>query len=227
MKRLLVLCLLALTNLAGWTQGTVRFDNNIPGVVVTHAYVNSSTVPGDRQGNGPDDYPPGATDYSDSLLLAGPNWHAQLWGAPGADRTPPELKPAWPATTFQIGENAGFFVPLVAAFTNIPPDAAVATLQVRVWQTRDYFITISGESLTFNVDLIGGQVNEPAVLSNMRSFSIAVPEIPEPSAVPMLCLGAAALLMRHRSRSPGGRRGWNSLWRASSPVRSPRSRKAR
>src|SRR5262245_9059022 len=114
-------------------QGTVRFDNNIPGLLVTHVYFPSLPSMPQIHGNAPNDTPPGTQNYTGYVPLEGQGWSAQLVGAPGADRREDSLEPALSITTFQTGPNAGFLVPVTATFANIPPDAAVATLQLRVW----------------------------------------------------------------------------------------------
>jgi hypothetical protein len=205
--------LLLLGALHGAGQGTVRFENNIPGVLVTHFYGADPFYAGRLLGNGLNDFPPGQYDWSMWTPLAGSGYYAQLLAAPGADVPFSSLHPASPVTTFQTGENAGFVVPLIASLQGVPADAPVATVALVAWDTRNGVVTTWAEALrtpnwigktrAFNVYDIGGAVNPPPVLHGLVSFSLYVYEpIPEPSAASLLVLGlaTAAVLVRRREK---------------------------
>jgi hypothetical protein len=185
---------------ASLPQGTVIFNNQIPGTLVTHVYV-AGQFTGAVAGNGPNDTPPGTTDYSDAALLSGSRWSVQIWAAPGDNQPESSLRPASPITTFLTGSQAGFFAPSIATLAGVPPDAPVATLVVRVWDNIGGTITswdvaqgvsLSGESPLFNVTGIGGVRNAAPPLVGLQSFSIV--EIPEPSTLAILSMASVFLI---------------------------------
>jgi hypothetical protein len=186
---------------ASLAQGTVIFNNNIPGTLVTHVYT-AGVFQGPTAGNGPNDTPPGTTDYADGVPISGSGYDAQIWAAPGANQPESSLQPASPITTFGTGSNAGFFVPTTATLSGVP-GSIPATLVVRVWnndggsvnnwQAAVSFGLLNGESPLFNVQATGGPLNPAPVLTGLQSFSIA--SIPEPSIFSLTCLGAAVLVL--------------------------------
>jgi len=185
---------------SGHAQGTVVFNNQLPGTLVTHVYL-AGQFSGPVAGNGPDDTPSGTTNYRDAEgPLEGSGWSAQIWAAAGANQAESSLQPASPITSFLMGTQAGFFVPVIASLAGVPVDAPVATLAVRVWDNRGGTITswrmaygfaLTGESPLFNVFNIGGGINEPPPLTGLQSFSIS--DIPEPSTLAFAVLGSAVL----------------------------------
>lgn len=175
-------------------QGTVVFDNNVPGVVVTHVYWDGISPARFKVGNGPDDFPRGFQDYNGMYpFFFG---YAQLFAAPGANEPWYNLRPASPITSFQQGAEAGFVKPMIAELEGVPADAPVATLQLRAWISyRETWNEAVGwgdacaVSPPFNVYNIGGEKNTPPFLVGLQSFSIAN-LIPEPSSVALTGLGA-------------------------------------
>jgi hypothetical protein len=189
---------------ASLAQGTVIFNNNIPGTLVTHVYLAGlSQAP--TAGNGPNDTPPGTTDYADGALLSGSGFSAQIWAAPGANQPESSLQPASPITTLGTGPNAGFFVPTTATLSGVA-GSIPATLVVRVWNNEGGLVNnwqaavssglLNGESPLFNIEATGGPLNPAPVLTGLQSFSIA--SIPEPSIFSLTCLGAAVLVLLQR-----------------------------
>jgi hypothetical protein len=88
---------------------------------------------------------------------------------------------------------------------NVAGDAAVATVQLRVWDTTSgadwTSATVKGASALFDVNAIGGTLNPAPTLNGLRSFNLtggAV--IPEPSTFALVGLGAAALLIFRRRK---------------------------
>jgi hypothetical protein len=225
MKRLLIIVAVIISSFLGPTnpvsgQGTVRFDNNIPGIVVTHVY-QSWTIdpPLERNGNGPNDYPPGNTDWSRwGDPVQGHGYSAQLWAAPSAGGVlQPEssLQPAEPTTTFQPAPVTGFVVPTTAVLRGVPAGAPAATIQLRAWDNKGGTVTTweqatamgvpRGASPLFNVLDIGGGVNPPPALAGLVSFNLAyAPIIPEPSCMTMVGVGLLILLARRRAGNSGG-----------------------
>jgi hypothetical protein len=211
MKHYVIASLLLLVGaLHGAGQGTVRFENNIPGVLVTHFYGADPFYAGRLFGNGLNDFPPGQYDWSMWTPLAGSGYYAQLLAAPGADVPFSSLHPASPVTTFQTGANAGFVVPLIATLEGVPADARAATVQMMVWdnqngtlKTWDAAVNMSptwrGVSTKITVQNIGGAVNSPPVLAGWESFNLDryIALVPEP---PTLTLGMAGALVAGLAR---------------------------
>jgi hypothetical protein len=160
-------------------QGTVVFNNHVPGTVMTHVY-NAYLC---FTGNGTNDFPVGVTDWSAFTGLTGSGWFAQLLVAPGADQPDSALVPASNLTTFRTGAAAGSVVAVIATLANVPPDAPVATVQMAVWDNMDGAISdwrqawwgssATGLSPKFNVYNLGGVSNSPPYLTGLTSFSIS------------------------------------------------------
>src|SRR5262249_32897782 len=142
--------------------------------------------------------------------LSGSGFSAQIFGAPGANRTYSSLTPASPIIGFGTGAEAGFFNATVATLSGVPLDAPVATLMVRVWDNQGGTInswaeavnaiwTPLGQSRLFNVFNIGGNVNPPPNLVGLESFNLL--SIPEPTTIALGCLAVAGLLILGRRKS--------------------------
>ncbi len=180
-------------------QGTVNFANRVSGVLITHVY---GPVPGDfspsRVGNAASDYPPGTTDWTGFPRLSGSNYLAQLRAAPGANATDSALRWALsPPTSFRTGSGAGVLAPTTAILDGVPKDAAVATLQMFVWDNTSGLYPdaasalgavmrgclLYGFSPKFNLNAIGGDLNAPPNLLGLVSFNIytlrGLPPIPQ------------------------------------------------
>jgi hypothetical protein len=229
LARQLTFCALLVMTHAVLGQGTIRFDNNIPGVVVTHIYEHEWKWYA-WHGNGPQDFPPGTFDWK-LRPLEGPGYSAQLFAAPGpkSENTWSSLQPASPITTFRTGAEAGFLQPVIATLAGVPADAPIATLQLRVWDNRGGLVPtylqavfagpdgniIVGESEMFEVRNIGGVINPPPALVGLRSFnlSFAVPIAPEPSVMSLLGAGGLVALWRSRLSARARRREVAPRWR--------------
>ncbi len=179
----------------GFAQGTVNFNNRVPGTIVSHVY-GPPELNSKQSGNGSADTPAGTTNWSGFLGIGanglsgqygGSTTFAQLLAAPGANQPANLLVPAGSTTTFRTGAAAGGFIsPITTALGNIPVDAPVATLQMVVWdnssglystwalastQWGDGYIA-GGKSIPFNVYNIGGGSNSAPNLTNLQSFNI-------------------------------------------------------
>src|SRR5688572_22532752 len=103
----LSLAVAALFPLLAAGQGSMGFNNNVFGVIVTRVYgpdpLNPSVA---THGNTEADTPAGTQVYN-GAALTGSGWRAQLWSAPGADQAESALQPATPITTFRTGAAAG------------------------------------------------------------------------------------------------------------------------
>ncbi len=194
-------------------QGTVIFNNRVPGSVVTHVYGPEVGNPGRMiTGNGPNDYPPGTTTYT-GTLIQGSGYLAQLLAANGANQT--DLQPAStaPVTFRSASGGAGFVNPITATLAGVPADAAVATIRMVVWDNTSgnypnwNAATIAAwnagtiaatMSPAFNLNAIGG-INNPAPnLVGLQSFNFYF--IPEPSFFALFGLGGAFFVAFLRKR---------------------------
>jgi hypothetical protein len=210
-----VLCLVRAGTAHG--QGTVLFDNHVPGAAISHVYLPLPASPGFTQtGNGTADYPSGTTDWTGWAPVSGDGFSAQLFAAPGADAPVSSLAPALPSTTFRTGDLAGFVNPVTATLTGVPFFTPIATIQVRVWDNRggtvpDWVTAIAqppgtelvGMSAPVNLTGIdGGFPAIPPLLVGLQSFNLAY--IPEPSSLGLAGLGAIALLIAWLMKKANG-----------------------
>jgi hypothetical protein len=222
MKKLL-LYLITLTSAASvFAQGTVILNNNVPGVGTTHVW----SGPVYLTGNSFNDIPPGSTPYAASgCILIGTvggmtasTAFATLIGAPGSNVPESLMVPSIsPPTTFRSGSGSGFVVARTDTFSNILPDAPVATFELVAWDNASglyptwaqasvaaaFGLIYGGHSAPFVIQSIGGNANfSPVIVSSipgqgLQSFSIT---IPEPTTVALAGLGAAALLVFRRGK---------------------------
>jgi hypothetical protein len=145
---------------------------------------------------------------------------AQLLGAPGYNAPESGLMPGSLVTTFRTGAGAGNTDPSISittTFNNIPPDALEATLEMVAWDNSSGLypawtqasvawrlgLIAAGTSGTWNQNNIGGVIRVPPFMINsadpsqhVQSFNLYF--IPEPSAVALAGLGAAALFIFRR-----------------------------
>ena len=195
-----------------FAQGTVLFQNRAPGDSISQVYAPQVEDPYTQvTGNTATDLPAGSAVYT-GAKLAGADWTAQLWAAPGANASEDSLAAALPTTTFRTGAAAGWVVMDTITLPGVPADAPVATLQMRVFPTSfatweaaeaawlaDSTGTIwIGKSPTFNLNNIGGIFNSPPVLTGLQSFSLVANIIPEPSTFALLGLGALGMFLFRR-----------------------------
>jgi hypothetical protein len=120
-------------------------------------------------------------------------------------------------TSFRTGLGAGNFFAANDTFSNIAPDAPVATFELVVWDNSSGIyptwtsasaavangFILGGHSAPFVLQYIGGAIfTPPNVVSSipgegLQSFSIVVPE---PTTIALAGLGAAALLVFRRRK---------------------------
>jgi hypothetical protein len=220
MKKLILSIITLTTAASAFAQGTVTFNNRIPGIGTTRVY----SGPAYRSGNSPTDVPPGSTDYTGYTLIgtiggmSASTTFANLIGAPGANA--PEssmLPPITLPTTFRTGLAAGNVFATTATFANIPGDSPVATFEMVVWDNSTGLypnwpqasvaiasgLIFGGRSAPFVLQNIGGAIfTPPNIVSSipgqgLQSFSIV---IPEPTTAALAGLGAAALLIFRRRK---------------------------
>ncbi len=192
---LLTLLLTVMAVPRGFAQGRVIFTNHEGfGVYSTRVYGPDLANPSlSLNGNTSADTPPGTQVYTGSRLV-GTNWFAQLFSANGSNQPESSLEADFPITGFRTGAAAGFLVfPAdpsgVAILSNVPPDALVATLQLRVWDNSSGLypdwnhaqvawhngLIAAGKSPAFNQQYIG-RVNYPAPnLTGVVSFNVYFP----------------------------------------------------
>lgn len=189
-------------------QGTVTFGNRVTTnsvlALLAPVYLGSPRV-----GNGPSGVPAGTQDWSGFTFLAGSNYRAQLFAAPGVNQPESAMVAVSPVTTFRTGSAAGTIPTTVVTLVNIPADAEVATFQLRAWDSHNGDIptwsdavaewavgrTYAGKSVPFEVHQIGGTINPAPLLDRLESFSIYLNYWPEILVQPQsqtLPLGATA-----------------------------------
>ena len=210
MKTILAFAIAALSILRADAQGTVVFNNNVPGVVVTHIYYETASGdPGYRPtfGNGPNDFPVGSQAYPNSRgLFSG---YAQLFAS---DRIndPEHL---WEASSVFAVDKGIIVNPGVVSLNGIAPDSSAAWLQLAVWENSSGFATnlwsavaVSekvGSSPPFKVSNIGGQIYAAPYLTGLQSFAIPLiggSTSPEPSTIALLVMGGVGILL-HQKRT--------------------------
>jgi len=222
MKKL-ALAILALTCAAGaFAQGTVFFQNRLPGTLITHVY--QPLAPGSsvkRIGNGSLDTPTGTTDWAGFSLigvnLAGAygasTTFATLLSANGAGQSESSLQAASQNTTFRTGGAAGNVTATTATLGNVPADSAAATLEMAAWDNSSGLystwaqasvawaagLIAAGVSGPFTVTAIGGTQNSAPNLVGLQSFNLYF-AVPEPGTFALAGLGAAAMLIFRRRK---------------------------
>ncbi len=197
-----------------FAQGTVVFNNRVPGTVITHVYGPEPDNPYRALvGNSAADTPPGTQVYA-GPLLSGSSWMAQLFAANGADQPESSLQPASsPPTTFRTGAAAGWVVPIQATLAGVPRDAAFATVMMFVWDNSSGKYQDAAQALTawrtgamlgaqsplFNVFAIGGLPGPDPNLIGLVSFNVYL--IPELSTLALVGMGSLILLSRCLKRA--------------------------
>jgi hypothetical protein len=193
-------------------QGTVVFQNSVPGRFVTHVYfdpINSNV----SEGNGPNDSPPGNKDWSGCTLLSGSSYLAALRAVPGTGDPFGSARWGSLVARFGTGAEAGIISGGICELPGVPKDAPSATVMMVVWDnssglypypqwawdawTRGTLIPL-GYSKPIVLHSVGGNLKPAPYLDGLTSFSITV--VPEPSAAALLAIGAVAWGW---GRSPG------------------------
>jgi hypothetical protein len=173
-------------------QGTIEFNNCIPGVV--HAPVFSDL----------------------GFVLTGNIAGAQLWA--GADSL--SMQPVGPRTIFWTGDAAGCVIsPGEVVVPGVPP-GAFAFAQLRAWDAAfaSSFEELpagsifTGGSIVIQVGPLGDGAALPAArLIGLEAFTFTV--IPEPSTIFLFLFGSVGLLVARnwRTRIAGTRRQWGRI----------------
>jgi hypothetical protein len=211
MKKLILAAAITTCAASVFAQGTINFTTR---TAAGSAFVWSG--PGNVQYQGTN------VDYaslglhlvgaSGNTAEAGHIW-TQLIGAPGAGAAESSLLPMTGTTTFRTGTAAGNVFPTTATFSNIPADAALATIEMVAWDNTSGLyptwaqastawksgLIMAGESGSFGLPNIGGTVNTPPTpFPGLQSFNIYI--VPEPASAALLGLGAAAMLIFRRRK---------------------------
>jgi hypothetical protein len=182
-KLLSILILALFFSLSGYGQGTVNFNTRVPGVVDAPVF------------------------HVDGVTLwAGDRFNAQLWAAPpGVSDPTASLQPLFPITTFGTGENAGYVVPVEAAVPGFPGGEQVL-IQMRIWDRilgttwETAPMGTTGESNLILVGPLGDPTASPPI-PPANLVGLQGLQIPEPSAIALVLLGACALLGWRRCKS--------------------------
>jgi len=202
MKKTLVIALLALGTVSGFSQGQVSFRNNDPYQTVAPTAANGHA---DR-----------LVYYTDNTLLTGTNWVAQLYYATGSGVAASSLtfiSGDVPSKFRVAGVADGTWSGTTKTFATIPQNTPM-TLQVRVWDGSLYSTYasasdplsapagphITGESVTFNYTTPSGAPPPTSGLymEGLQSFTLHA--APEPSTIALGLLGAASLLVVRRRK---------------------------
>lgn len=185
-----------------FAQGTVSFQNRVPGVlggaqgsVVAPIYGPQLGDTGrELHGNTAAGFPVGTQVYT-GPLLSGTGFTVELWGGPvgqnNADLLERGTTPAgFARTTFRTGTGAGFVTALAdaVAIPGAPAGAGSrASLEVRAWDNQNNAITSwasalanpttvpQGRSGIFRPDFeLGGGATLPPNLIGLQSFNLHV-----------------------------------------------------
>jgi hypothetical protein len=193
-----------------FAQGTVVFQNRVPGILNSPIYYNpDSYTP--LHGNGPDGIPPGTQNWSGYGRAAGSSFLAALLAAPGSINSFVSAQFGSLVVPFGTGADAGFVQGGICTLPGLPKDAPLATMLLFAWDNssglfsdpvRAWTAVSSGviggmSGSPFTIQNIGGDLNSPPYLTGLVSFNIL--PVPEPSAAALLVLGAAAWGWRRRS----------------------------
>jgi len=218
MKKVILSVITLTTAASAFAQGTVILNNRVAGAGTSHVYSGPHYI----TGNGSADVPPGSTDYTGYILIGtlgglDPSTTlATLIGAPGSNAPESLMLPSITLpTTFRTGLASGNVVARTDTFSNIAPDAPVATFEMVVWDNSNGIyptwasasaavmngLIFGGRSAPFVIQSIGGILNVPPIIvssipgEGLQSFSISVPE---PTTFALTSLSAAALLIFRR-----------------------------
>lgn len=197
MKRLILIAVAVTCAVGAFAQGggTVVFDNNIVGSIVTHVYAPATSNPTlSLIGPGPGDTPAGTTSFAafgcTPIGLGGPagryggaTTFAQLLAAPDNNRPEGSLVPQTPTTTFQTGAAAGFVQGVTLTLNNVLSDAPATLIMVAwdnssgryptwthalpAWQAG---LIAAGQSIPWN-STVGG-VAPPTSIAGAFSFNL-------------------------------------------------------
>jgi len=192
-----------------FAQGTVNFNNrnaDVRAPIYGPDPVNNTLR---LTGNDASGLPAGSTVYA-GQLLAGSNFVAQIFAAPGLDASPSQMV-GYQVSTFRTGSFAGYIANVTATLTDVPAGGP-ATAMVRAWDNSSGLyptwaearpaweagLIAAGESLAFNIPQTGSVLITPPNLLGLRSFNLYL--IPEPSTFALAGLGAAALMIFRRRK---------------------------
>lgn len=213
MKKLLLTTGALLCAASVFAQGTVVFDNNLTGQVITRVYLGGTSQ---VRGLGTGDTPAGTQDWTGFTALTGSGYSAAILAGPATAAETSLTFGATPTiTTFRGGGNAGRFAQTTATINSIAVDAASASLEVFVWSNvggtltdpatalaafrAGTLTTPAGLSGAFTVAAIGGGANTPPAMVGLQSFNIFT-AVPEPSSMALAGLAAASLLIFRRRK---------------------------
>jgi hypothetical protein len=170
MKTLLIAAMACFCSIPVFGQGTLNFNNFVPGLVDAKVYFVEI-----------------AQAVTDDQPTMGKRWEAQLFGGPEGGG----LMALFPTTTFKAAGQAGYVVPVEVTVPNVQAGER-ASVRMNVF-ARDG--TGSGYSRVFTVTVGGGGL-PPANLTGLESFGVVVP--PEPSTILLVAVGVAFLIFSRR-----------------------------
>lgn len=226
MKTLLGCFLTLMVTANAWADsyGMVTLTNRVMPDICSYVYAPDPDNPTlSLTGNGPDDAPSGSQLYPTMAKIGavgaagqygGDGTFAQLFAANGGGRSEGDLLASTPITTFRTDAAAGFLRPVCAVLSNVPADAPLVTVQLRVWDNSSGLyptwddalaawnqgLIAAGKSNIFDVGPVGGLYNTNPNTYGLESFNIYYQPTPEPSTIALLVLGIAGLA-RRRTKS--------------------------
>ena len=209
MKKLILAVCATSCALSVFAQGTIVFNNRIPGQVVAWIYGPQLANPVEAlTGNDASGTPVGTTVYTGSRL-SGDTYTAQLWGGPNANSLAPAT--GFGTSTFRTGAAAGLWTTSTDAAIIAGVDVGqVAQLQVRAWDNKGGTLTTwdqavaanaaIGRSGLFTTAALGGTdpLGSVVLTPNGVATSFNIHLVPEPTTLALAGLGAALLIFRRR-----------------------------
>lgn len=219
MKKLLVTMTAVVFAVTAFGQGSITFNNGVPGAVVAPIFGPQAGDPlavvtgnGAASQGAPAGVPSGTTVYT-GAPLSGNAYFAQLWGgvAGTADGALVPLQTVAGADVILNFRTASGQLGLVKTVTsavvvNGVAAGEVARVQMRVWEARGGVTwaevmnnsdptVLRGVSPSFDLKLAANPVNPVGLVS----FNIH--QVPEPSVIALGVLGVGALLLFRRRKN--------------------------
>lgn len=226
MKKLVLAACAITCAVSVFAQGTVQFNNRIGSTVLqSHIYLSPANVTSQLTGNGPNDFPAGATSWAGFTALQGvasgqqPYLAALMYNYSGSG------VPTWALTgaggPAAIGSfrsttaGAGYMAAGIDAYLNGVNGNTAATVRIFAWETKGIYNDPTAAWNAWNtglcnggmskvVNIVTGGPNDPnpplpaPQMTGLESFNIYL--VPEPSTLALAGLGAAAMLIFRRRK---------------------------
>jgi hypothetical protein len=172
------LCLVggALARCGASAQGTVFFQNRLPGLIVAPIYQAHPDYPTlNQSGNGPAGFPPGEQDWQEFPPADGTNALAVLLVAPGPDAPEEEMAFVLPPRGFRTGAARGYVIPSTVTLGNVA-EGQPATLKVFAWENTSGQYSSPADAWTaWKAGLIAAGMSSSITLTNVGGTNTAAP----------------------------------------------------